>query len=116
MKNNKTIKLLGIIFISLWVSNIPYLFPLPFQPHQGIKDFSKEVADIPDFIKEEAGIGSKTQIEIEAIVTRELRNIWFKSFVCIIIGIFSGILIIQKKNLGRFLALGLSLYIVGIRF
>jgi hypothetical protein len=116
MNNDKLITLLGIIFISLWLSNVPYLFPVPFQPHQGIKDLSKEVADAPEFIKEQAGVGGKTQTEIETIVMRDLRILWIKSLVFIIIGIFSGILIVQKKNLGRFLALGLSLYLVGIRF
>jgi hypothetical protein len=116
MTNNKLITFLGIIFILLWLSNIPYLFPLPFQPHQGVKDLAKEVADAPEFIKEEGGIAGKTQIEIEAIVTRGLRIIWLKSLLFTIVGIFSGILIIQKKNLGRFLALGLCLYLVVIRF
>jgi hypothetical protein len=116
MRNDKLITLLGIIFILLWLSNIPYLFPLPFQPHQGIREFSKELADMPGFLKEEAGIGGKTQAEIETFVAREFRILWIKSLVFIVIGIFSGILIVQKRNLGRFLALGLSLYLVGIRF
>jgi hypothetical protein len=116
MKNSKLITFWGIIFILLWLSNVPYLFPLPFQPHQGVKDLSREVADAPEFIKEQAGVGGKTQTEIETIVTRDLRILWIKSLVFIIIGIFSGILILQKKNLGRFLALGLSVYLVGIRF
>lgn len=116
MKNRKLITFLGIIFILLWLSNVPYLFSLPFQPHQRIKDLSKEVADAPEFIKEQAGIGGKTQTEIETIVTRDLRILWIKSLVFIVIGIFSGILIVQKKHVGRFLALGLSLYLVAMRF
>lgn len=77
---------------------------------------SREVADAPEFIKEQGGVGGKTQTEIETIVTRGLRILWIKSLVFIIIGILSGILILQKKNLGRFLVLGLSIYLVGIRF
>jgi len=116
MKNNKLITFLGIMFILLWLSNIPYLFPLPFQPHQGIREFSKELADMPGFLKEEAGISGKTQTEIETIVARKFRILWIKSLVFTIIGIFSGILIVLKKNVGHFLALGLSLYLVGMRF
>jgi hypothetical protein len=96
--------------------HVPYLFPLSFQPHQGIKDLSKEVVGAQEFIKEQAGIGGKTQTEIETIVTRDLLILWIKSLVFVIIGIFSGTLIVQKKNLGRFLALGPSIYLVGIRF
>jgi hypothetical protein len=43
-----------------------------FSTHQGIKDLSKEVADAPEFIKEQAGVGGKTQTEIETIVIRDL--------------------------------------------
>jgi hypothetical protein len=115
MTNSKLITLLGAIFILLWLSNIPYLFPLPFQPHHGIKEWSKELAEMPDFIKEEGGIGGKTQEEIETFLTRSFRILWIRSFLFIVIGVSSGILIILNKNLGRFLALGLSFYIVVIR-
>ena len=70
---------------------------------------------MPGFLKEEAGISGKTQTEIETIVVRKFRILWIKSLVFTIIGIFSSILILRKKNLGRFLALGLSLYLVVIR-
>jgi hypothetical protein len=116
MTNSKLITLLGAIFILLWLSNIPYLFPLPFQPHQGIKEWSKDLTEMPDFLKEEAGISGKTQAEIERFVARGFQILWIKSLIFTIIGIFSGILIVLKRNLGRFLALGLSLYIVVIRF
>ena len=116
MKSNRVIIFFGTLFILLWLSNTPYLFSLPFQSHQGIKVFSKELAEMPDFLKEEAGIGGKTQAEIEASVARKFQILWIKSLVFTIIGIFSGVLIVLKRNLGRFLALGLSLYLVGIRF
>ena len=56
----------------LWLSKVLYLFPLPFQSQQGIKALSQEVADAPEFIKEQAGVGGKTQTEIETIVIRDL--------------------------------------------
>lgn len=115
MKDNRTITLLGIVFILLWISQIPYLFPLPFKPHQGTKDFSKELAEAPEFIKEGAGIARNNQTEIETIVTRMVQVLWFKSLFFVVVGIGSGILIIKKKWLGYFLALGLSLYLVGMR-
>ena len=115
MKNKKTTTLLGIVFLLLWLSNIPYFFSHPFQPHQGIKDLSGELANAPEFIKEDAGIGGQKQIDIERILTKQIRLAWLKSLFFNLIGIFSGILIIRKKNLGRILALGLSVFLVGMR-
>lgn len=75
MKGNKAITFFGVLFILLWTSKIPYLFPHPFQPNQGVKYLSKEAVEIPEFIKQQGGIGGKTQIEIENFCPKSFESI-----------------------------------------
>lgn len=52
-------KLVAVLFILAWLSQIPYLFPHPFQRHEGIAKLSEEVVEIRDVLKEMAGIQDK---------------------------------------------------------
>jgi len=100
--HNKSV--LGIIIILLWSSLLPYLYPTPFHSIKGIKSLAKEVFEVPDWIKKEAGDEDLTQQDIENSMINELISLWFKDVLGILIGILSGILIIRRRPLGYILA------------
>jgi hypothetical protein len=96
---------LGIIIILLWSSLLPYLYPTPLQSKKGIKLLAKEVSEVPDWIKKEAGYQEHTQQELENMMMNELMSSWLKSILGILIGILSGILIIRRRPVGYILAI-----------
>ncbi len=102
------IAFIGIITLLLWISYLPYLYPTPFQPHEGLKRFAKEAAEIPEWLKEEGGFGGYNQSDIEAALKRDLVKVWFISLITCTVGIAAGILILKRKNSGRILAIGMA--------
>ena len=103
---------MGIIWIILALSEIPiYLYPLPHR-HERLKSLAKEVAVAPEFIKEEVGVGNKTQQDLEKLLIKEMWIVWSKSLLFILAAIFAGYMIIRRQNIGRLLAIALGSYIL----
>ena len=100
---NKSV--LGIIIILLWSSYLPNMYPTPFRRNPGIKSIAKELAEAPEFIKEEAGYEGYTQEDLEKQIRYKLIFSWFKWVLMILIGILSGILFIRRGHLGYILAI-----------
>lgn len=110
------IKTVGIILIIMWVSQIPYLFPHPFQENKGIRDLATQFFQAPDWIKRESSVKAKTADELSKRMVTELRIVWIQSALFIVIGVLSGCLLIQRRKEGYLLAFFFSLFILGIRF
>jgi hypothetical protein len=108
-------KLVAVLFTLAWLSQIPYLFPHPFQRHEGIAKFSEELVEIDDVFKESAGIQNKTAADIEKDLTLELRGMWIKSLLLIVAGIIIGLMSIKRKKLGYGLAMLLSSHPVSMQ-
>ena len=110
-------KIVGIVFIIMWFSQIPYLLPHPFQEHKGIRDLATDVVQGPNWIKEASPfLKDKTADELTRSMIIELRIHWIKSALFIVVGVLSGWLIIQRRKGGYLLAFFFSLLIIGIRF
>lgn len=113
MNKNKIITVFGFFWLILSISEIPvYLYPLPFQRHEGFKALAEEAAPAQEFLEEKPGLRKKTPQEIEQILIKETWKIWFKSLLTILAGIFAGSMLIRKKNLGRVVALSISCYVL----
>ena len=115
MNQKSMIKIVGIILTIMWVSQVPYLFPHPFQERKGIRKLALEVMQAPDWIKQKSAVKDKTADELEKRMMTELRINWIKSTVFILIGVFSGLLLIQRRLEGYFLAFLFSLLFIGIK-
>ena len=109
-------KIVGIILIIIWISQVPYLFPHPFQEHKGAKKLVAEFMQVPDWIKQESSIKAKTADELEKNLMTELRINWIKSAFFIVMGVLSGWWLIQRRKRGYLLAFFFSLLIIGMRF
>lgn len=111
------IKIVGIILVIMWVSRIPYLYPHPFQEHKGIRALAKDVVQGPDWIKQASPtIKDKTADELAKTMMIELRLVWIKSVLFIVMGLLSGWWLIQRRKKGYLLAFFSSLLFIGIRF
>lgn len=110
------IKIFGIIYTLMWISQVPYLFPHPFQEHEGIRNLAKDAAQFPDWLKQESVVKDKSADELEKTMLTELRINWIKSALLIIMGILSGCLLFQRRKAGYFLTFFLSILVIGIRF
>ena len=115
MTKERIILITAILFTLIWVLEIPYLFPHPFQQNEGLKKLSEEVIKASDIIKEATGINGLSAAEIENNLSRELKITWVVSIVLIGCGCISGFLLFRKKNYGRLLAIGVSLIVVSKR-
>jgi hypothetical protein len=105
----------GTILVLLWLSYIPYLFTFPFGQHEGLKKLAKQVAESPEVIKELAGIGGKSESQLY----RKLQLLFLVQLVrdvfTILLGIGAGVLIVKRKRLGRYIAMGMCAYLLGYR-
>jgi hypothetical protein len=112
---SKESTIVGTIITLLWLSYLPYLFSTPFGQHEGLKRLAKQVAESPEAIKEPAGIGGKSERQLY----RELQLLFLVQLVrdvlTILVGIGAGILIIKRKRIGRYIALGMCAYLLGYR-
>jgi hypothetical protein len=116
MNNKSMIKIVGIILTIMWVSQIPYLFPHPFQEHEGIKKLAIDSTKLPGWIKQQSQIEGKTADELEKGMMTELRIGWIKGALFTVIGVLSGWWLIQRKKKGYLLAFFFSLSIIVIKF
>ncbi len=117
MNKESVTKLVGIILAIMWVSQVLFLFPHPFQKHEGIRKLATDVMQVPDWIKQQSPIiKDRTADELEKRMMTEFRNEWLKSALFIVIGVLSGWLLIQRRKEGYLLAFFFSLLIIGIRF
>lgn len=106
MGNDKIIKAIGIVWLLLWLSYIPRLvYYYPFHQLKGVKALVGEVGKAPDFIREGAGLSSKTPMELEEALTRELRMVWLESALIYVLGLLAAFLLLKKKQSGRILAI-----------
>ena len=103
------------MFILMWFSEVPYLFPHPFHEFEGIKNLANEISQICDGIKQLVGFKGKSANEIEKTMLVEFRINWIKSVISIIVGIISGCLFLQRRRSGYFLTFFLSLLFISIR-
>lgn len=108
-------KIVGTILTIMWISQVPYLFPHPFQENKGIRDLATEFMQSPDWIKQASSIKAKTADELEKSMLIELRIHWIKGALFIVIGVLSGWLLIRRRTGGYLLAFFFSLLIIGIR-
>ena len=106
MKHGTIISTIGIIWLLLSSSYIPHLiYYYPFHELKGVKSLTEEVASLPDFIKEAAGINDKTQKELEGSLSRELRVLWVISLLLVLAGFLGGVLLLKRKQHGYIIVL-----------
>jgi hypothetical protein len=115
MKPFDRITFVGIITLLLWISYLPYLYPTPFQSHEGFQRFAKDAAELPEWLKEEGGIGGYSQSDVERALKTERIRYWFISLITYAVGILAGVLILRRKNSGRILVIGLSSFLLFLR-
>ena len=116
MNKESMTKLVGIILAIMWVSQVLCLFPHPFQKHEGIRKLATDAMQVPDWTKQESPIKDKTADELEKRMMTQFRIEWVKSALFIVIGVLSGLLLIQRRKGGYLLAFFFSLLIIGITF
>ena len=108
MKNWDGVFIVGLAFLLLWISHVPYLFTIPLKSTPGIQKIAEDASEVPDWIKDEAGFGGKSRDDIEDGLVTEFRVSFAKSITLCMLGILSGLLILRRNNYGRFIAIGLS--------
>ena len=102
------ITIIGIITVLLWVSYLPYLYPTPFQAHEGLQRFGREVAELPEWLKKEADAGGYSQSDFERTLNKAHKVHWFRALMIYAVGILAGVLILKRKNSGRILAVSIA--------
>jgi len=112
MRKRDSVFLTGIALLVLWISHVPYLFEIPLYSTPGIQSLSQEVSDIPARLKDEATLTGKSQSNIESDLVASCRIAFAKSLLLCLLGILSGVLVLKRYRLGRFLAIGLSIYVL----
>ena len=115
MSKDRLILILAVLFTLTWAFKIPYLFPHPFQPHEGVKDLIQEVMQSPIYKRGVVDFDGLSAVDLEEKISRELKIYWFMSIAYITLGCLSGYFLFRKKNFGRLLAIGLSSLFVGYR-
>lgn len=110
------IKIVGIIFAIAFASQVPYLFPHPFQENEGIRDLATKLTQAPNWIRQESQVKDKTADELTKRMMTELRIAWVESALYIVIGLLSGLLLVLHKKEGYWLAFFLSLFLLFIRY
>jgi hypothetical protein len=109
MKDNKTISVIGVAWLLLWLSHIPHLiYYYPFQELKGVKSLTEEVTNIPEELKKLSGLGNKSQKELEESMTRELKILWVESLSIVLVGLLTAFLILKKRKSGYILALAFA--------
>jgi len=115
MNKRDSVFLTGIALLVLHISHIPYLFEIPLYSTPGIQWLSEEVSDSPAWLKDEAGLTGKSQSDIQSDLVASSRITFAKSLLLCLLGILSGVLVLKRHRLGRFLAIGLSIYVLLLR-
>jgi hypothetical protein len=107
--------LMGVILLVLWVSHLPYLLEIPLVSTSGIQKLSRDVSEFPEWLKDEAELSGKSQSDIETGLITSCRIAFAKSLLLYLLGILSGVLVLKRHRSGRFLAIGLSIYVLLLR-
>jgi len=115
MRKRDSVFLTGIALLVLWISHVPYLFEIPLYSTPGIQGLSQEASNLPAWLKDEAGLTGKSQSNIQSDLVASCRIAFAKSFLLCLLGILSGVLVLKRHRLGRFLAIGLSIYMLLLR-
>jgi len=115
MNKRDSVFLTGIALLVLHISHIPYLFEIPLYSTPGIQWLSEEVSDSPAWLKDEAGLTGKSQSDIQSDLVASSRITFAKSLLLCLLGILSGVLVLKRHKFGRFLAIGLSIYVLLLR-
>ena len=108
MKKRDWTFIIGMVFLALWISHLPYLFEFSLHSDPGIQKLAKWTSEAPNRIKDEVGFGGKNQNDIEADLVAYSRVIFAESLLLCLLGIISGALILRRNRVGRYLAIGLS--------
>jgi len=109
------IKIIGIMLAIAFASQVPYLFPHPFQENEGLRDLATEFFQAPNWIRQESQVKAKTADELTKRMMTELRIDWIESALCIVIGVLSGFLLILHRKEGYWFAFFFSLFLLCIR-
>ncbi len=112
MRKRNPLFVTGAVLIVLWLSHVPYLFKIPLYATPGIQRLSQEASGTPAWIKDEAGLAGNSQADIQSDLVKSLRITFAKSLLLCLLGILSGVLVLKRHRLGRFLAIGLSFYVL----
>jgi len=115
MRKRDSVFVTGIALLVLWISHVPYLLEIPLYSTPGIQWLSQEVAGSPAWIKDSAGLTGKSQSNIQSDLVASFRIAFAKSLLLCLLGILSGVLVLKRHRLGRFLAIGLSIYVLLLR-
>ena len=109
------ITILGALFILLWISHIPYLIEIPLSSTPGIQSLSRESTESSEWIKDQVGVVGKNQKEIKSDLIKSFRVSFIVGLIFNLLGIVAGFLVLKKSKVGFYLALGLSIYVLGRR-
>ena len=112
MRKRDSVFFTGIALLILWISYVPYLLEIPLYSTPGIQWLSQYVAGSPAWIKDPAGLTGKSQSNIQSDLVASFRIAFAKSLLLCLLGILSGVLVLKRHRLGRFLAIGLSIYVL----
>jgi hypothetical protein len=115
MRKCDSVFLTGIALLVLWISHVPYLFEIPLYATPGIQWLSQEASDFPAWLKDEAEITGKSQSDIQSDLVTSCRIEFAKSLLLYLLGILSGVLVLKRHRWGRFLAIGISIYVLLLR-
>ena len=103
MKTKKLITILGSITILYWATYIPSLYPVPFIDSQTKQSQTKTIETNPcdDY-----------DPDFDEFVKQENIQSWFILLAFIIGGLFSGLFILCRVKIGRFIAILFSLIVL----
>jgi hypothetical protein len=103
MKTKHLITILGSITILYWATYIPSLYPVPFIDIQNNRSQTETVETNPcdDY-----------DPDFDVLIKQENIKSWLTILVLIIGGIFSGLLILYRIKIGRFIAILFSLIVL----
>lgn len=113
MKKASSNTIISILFLFLFLSFSPPILHYPTDILPGMDDLLNDLYNTPDEMKEILSIKNKSKSEYRADLLRELQVNYFKRLLFVLWGLLGGILLLLKKNIGRYLVLVLSLLMFG---
>ena len=102
----------GLVLVLLWVWHLPYLSQFPLRSTAGTEMLSAEAAGARGWLKEDVGLEGMAQEEIQSGLVAAYRRAFMTSLLLIVAGVGSGVLVLRRSRWGRFLAIGVSLYVL----
>lgn len=113
MKRMNTFTIFSSLFLLLFLSFIPRLANFPSEVTPGISSLAEEVSSMPQGLKKITGYTNKSQNDIENEILRSFRGVYIHNFIFIAVGITSGLFLLMRRIVGKFLALAISFYALG---